>query len=232
MTALHGFLGLPSDWDALPCTSGATKPNWMPLLASLPGSPGDAALPALGVALNAQAEGGVLLGYSMGGRIALHMLLAAGAERWNRAVIVSASPGLADPAARIARLEADGQWARRFRHESWDEVVAAWNAQAVFATDVATPLPRKEGQFDRDHLWLAMLRGSVARQADLRPQLASVAVPVLWLAGEHDAKYVALARECAGLNPRFEFRAIPGGGHRAPWTAPEAFCDAIAEFMR
>ena len=234
MTALHGFLGLPADWDSIPCTARAEKPDWMPMLAALPGGPGDSALPDLARMMNRsdlcppRAE--LLLGYSMGGRIALHMLLAPGAERWGRAIIVSASPGLSNPSERMPRLESDGEWARRFRHDPWEDVVSAWNSQPVFATDGANPLPRREAEFDRDDLWLALLRGSIARQEDLRPQLKVLQTPVLWLAGERDAKYAALALECAALNPNFRCTLIPAAGHRLPWTAPDAFERAIADF--
>ncbi len=232
MTAFHGFLGLPADWDAIPCTARAAKPDWMPMLAALPGGPGDSALPELARMMNREGreKAETLLGYSMGGRIALHMLLAPGAERWGRAIIVSASPGLSNPSERRPPLQSDGKGARRFRHDPWEDVVSAWNSQSVFAADGANPLPRREADFDRDHLWLALLRGSVARQEDLRPQLKDLQTPVLWLAGERDAKYAALARECAALNPNFRCTLIPGAGHRLPWTAPDAFERAIADF--
>ena len=227
MTCLHGFLGLPSDWDVPPCTAKAHKVDWMPALAGLPGLPDEPALPALAEALNSQVPGDVLLGYSMGGRIALHMLLAKGGARWREAIIVSASPGLGNSAERIARFNADGLWARRFRDEPWDSVVSAWNVQAVFATDNATPLVRHEHEFDRKTLALTLLRGSVGRQADLREELAALHMPILWIAGELDTKYAALAQECAALSPLFRCEILPGAGHRAPWASSSAFCEAI-----
>ncbi len=48
----------------------------------------------------------VLAGYSMGGRIALHVALALGA-RVQRLVLIGASPGIADPAQRAARRADD-----------------------------------------------------------------------------------------------------------------------------
>lgn len=232
MTALHGFLGLPSDWDLIPATAAADKVNWLPVLSSLQGGPGDPALPSLGERLNEISAPGsqTLIGYSMGGRVALHMLLGPGGRRWKRAIIVSASPGLNHPAERMPRLENDGQWARRFRHEPWDQVIAAWNAQPVFATDGICPMARPESEFDREQLWLALLRGSVARQADLRSRLAELTIPVLWIAGAADSKYAALATECAGLNPLFSSLIIANAGHRVPWTANAAFSNAVARF--
>jgi 2-succinyl-6-hydroxy-2,4-cyclohexadiene-1-carboxylate synthase len=230
LTCLHGFLGLPSDWDLLPCTADAHKVDWMPVLAGLPGKPLDARLDDLAGALNAALSGGSLLGYSMGGRIALHMLLAEGGEKWRSAVIVSASPGLKNRAERSARFNADGAWARRFRYDPWDAVVSAWNDQAVFATDRATQLIRQEFEFDRKHLALSLLRGSLGRQGDLRSKLVALDIPALWIAGELDTKYAALAQECAALNPKFQCEIVSGAGHRAPWTAPQALCAVIGSF--
>ncbi|MHB8635568.1 MAG: alpha/beta fold hydrolase [Fimbriimonadaceae bacterium] len=227
MTALHGFLGLPSDWNAIPCTSAAHKVDWMPMLAS---TSSGVRLPALAEALNELASDPdeILVGYSMGGRIALHMLVAQGGARWKRAIIVSASPGIGEPSARAARAAADRVWSERFRRERWDDVTAAWNAQGAFVTDGTNPLVRREEDFDREHLALALVSGSVGLQEDLRERLAAIGTPTLWIAGERDAKYAALARECADLNPRFTYDVVPDAGHRLPWTAPMAFCAAIA----
>ena len=230
MTALHGFLGLPSDWDGLPCTAGAHKVDWMPVLAGLPGLR-EPALAALAEALNSMVPGDVLLGYAMGGRIALHMLLSEGGEKWRKAVVVSASPGLATGVERAARFNADQRWARRFFSESWETVASAWDEQTVFTTDGPNPLMRQEAEFDRKHLALALMRGSVGRQSDLRGKLGVLNIPVLWIAGERDAKYAALARECASLNRRFRCEILPDAGHRAPWTAPKAFCASVGAFL-
>jgi 2-succinyl-6-hydroxy-2,4-cyclohexadiene-1-carboxylate synthase len=163
----------------------------------------------------------------MGGRIALHMLLDQ-PERWRRAVIVSASPGLPKQ-ERASRLEADKKWAERFRTEPWDELMEAWNGQAVFQGE---PEPdRDEADYQREDLALALERGSVGDQEDLRARLAALEITILWIAGENDAKYAALAEECAALNPRFAHNLIEGAGHRAPWTAREQFQSVLTEFL-
>ena len=66
--------------------------------------------------------GDVLLGYSMGGRLALELLQR---ERFAKAVIISAGLNVPDP-ARVAR---DEEWARRFESEEWSSLMRAWNAQ-------------------------------------------------------------------------------------------------------
>ena len=163
----------------------------------------------------------------MGGRIALHMLLGE-PERWRRAIIVSASPGMKD-AERGARLKSDEAWANRFLHDEWDAVVADWNAQPVFAHDPPERLPRREADYDRHALAAALVLGSVARQRDLRAELRSLDLPILWIAGAKDARYAALAAECAALNPRFSMTTLRTG-HRVPWGDPDGFRKAVADF--
>lgn len=224
--ALGGFLGRPDDWDVVLDT------NWQRLdwMQYLPASDANEWLLALANNLENVGQGEVLLGYSMGGRIALHLLIQK-PERWRAAVIVSASPGPKageDP----ARADRDAAWAARFRSEPWDSVLADWNAQSVFAHDPPDRLERSEALYDRARLAEVLANGSVARQADLRPRLDSLGVPILWVAGERDAKYASLATECAALNPRFSLAIIPEAGHRAPWGNPVDFRTALDTFLK
>ena len=73
----------------------------------------------------------MLLGYSLGGRLALHALLHA-PELWAGALVVGADTGLADPKEREARVRWDAAWAERFLNEPWEDVLRDWDAQAVF----------------------------------------------------------------------------------------------------
>lgn len=223
MTALHGFLGLPSDWNAVFPEGVIQAPAWLPMLHRVCG------LKALASSLSENAGGDVLVGYSMGGRVALHMLVDDGA-RWRRAVIVSASPGLLTEAEREARAAHDRRWAERFRHDAWERVLEDWEAQAVFAGEPR--LPRNERDFDRAQLAAALEKGSVGIQEDLRSALRELQIPVLWVAGERDEKYAAIARECAALNPNFEVRILAGAGHRAPWSATDQFRKAVKEWTQ
>ena len=74
-------------------------------------------------------EAPVLMGYSMGGRLALHALLEDPAM-WRGAIIVSADYGHGRDEGRIRR---DAEWARLARELPWAEFMDRWNAQPVFA---------------------------------------------------------------------------------------------------
>jgi len=219
MTALHGFLGRGGDWDGI-LPAEWQRPDWLPFFHDARD------LDDVARSLNAIGSGDVLLGYSMGGRIAMHMLIAE-PKRWRRAIIVSAAPGIPE-ADRAARTESDRRWADRFRKDDWSAVISDWNAQPVFRHDPPDSLPRRKSDFDLEALARALEVGSVARQRDLRPELAAVDIPIRFIAGAQDAKYAQLAEECAALNPNFDCRILDAG-HRVPWGATDAFRAAIAE---
>ena len=217
MIALHGFLGQPNDFAGILSSHSLTCPNWMK---NFPMS--NSALTEVARRLNHSLSKDILFGYSMGGRIALHMLVDQ-PRKFTAAIIVSASPGMTESENRDARNASDDKWAKRFLSEPWNEVIGAWNAQPVFAADPPDRLQRAEADYVREDLARALRYGSIAKQADLRPLLKELETSILWIAGEKDSKYSSLAVECAALNHRFRHAIIPNAGHRVPWGNLPAF---------
>lgn len=208
ITCIHGFLGRPADWDFL-------RPEFEVEALSLDEA---ASLAARG------ARGEVLLGYSMGGRLALEAL-AAGA-RFERAVIVSA--GLNLETGREERRAADERWARRFERDDWRAVVRDWNAQPVFRGHA---LERREDDFDRALLARALRMFSPAVLPPLAPRLPEIRLPVLWIAGERDERYAEVAKHAVALLPDAELWICRDAGHRVPWEQPEMFAERLREFV-
>ncbi len=173
-----------------------------------------------------------LAGYSLGGRLALHALLAA-PELWWGAVIVSAHPGLSDASERRARLIRDREWADRARHSPWVDFLDEWNAQPVFGGD---PSPEvRQRQLALEHRREAVARGfetwSLGCQEDLCPWLASCALPVLWVSGAEDEKFTRIAAETAAVMPRGVHCSIANCGHRVLDLASAELTDAIGDFQ-
>ena len=77
-----------------------------------------------------------LVGYSMGGRIALHVALAAPA-RVARLVLVASTAGIEDERQRALRREADAALAREFERSTIEQVADRWMAQPLFAAEPA-----------------------------------------------------------------------------------------------
>jgi 2-succinyl-6-hydroxy-2,4-cyclohexadiene-1-carboxylate synthase len=205
IVALHGFLGLPSDWDFLRAAGFEVT---TPPLDDIP------------------PEGEILLGYSMGGRLALHALLAG--ARYRRAIIVSAGLGIEAERDRAERRIADDGWARRFQCDQWNALMRDWDAQSIFG---GHRMPRDEDVFDRKALASALCRWSPAALPPLAPRLPEIDVPVLWITGERDPKYTAEGRRAISLLPNSDLWICPGAAHRVPWEQPEAFIERLRALL-
>ena len=231
IVAIYGFLGLPSDWSRLSFATDFSAINLWDDLRALKPKDDDDAFTAWTEnfldSIRAMKEKPVLLGYSLGGRLALHALLRA-PEVFAAGIIVSAHPGLQDSQARQERRAHDERWAQRFLNDPWEQLLRDWNAQRTLLSPSpelareAIPLSRKEEDFDRVLLGRALRVWSLARQADLRPQIRKCPVPIIFVSGSLDAKF-------SELNARLELTdtqrqiVIPNAGHRVPWDQPSVF---------
>ena len=231
LVLLHGFSGHGGSWAEVAARfPGALTPN-------LPGHAGEpmpadydlwAAADDLAARLPATFD---LVGYSLGGRIALHLALAHPA-RINRLVLIGVSAGVPDPAARMAE---DEVWARKLEVGGLPAFVDAWEARPLFASRRAASGAAAARAARLQHhpadLARALRAFSPGRQDDLRARLSELAMPTLWLAGEHDAKFVALARELAPACRRGQAAVVPGSGHDVPLERPEALTRLLRDFL-
>lgn len=228
---LHGAVGSASDWRDLRVSGWAVKrvDLWR-FLACCPMS-----LPEFGRALNAEAVAHhgenpghprVLLGYSMGARLALHALIDGGP--WDAAVLVAPHPGLESPSEREARRESDAAWAARALSGPWEEFTTAWNAQPVLADSARTG---SEVSGRRREIARSFVDWSLGAQEPLWERLGEIRIPVLWCVGANDAKFRDLAKRGVPLLPDAELWVAEGAGHRVPWDAPDAFREKLGEFL-
>lgn len=224
--AIHGFLGLPTDWDifnlphlhAYDLTDPAIEPSsagfweWAKRF-NEHSSPKD----------------GILLGYSLGGRLCMHALLE-NPTKWNAAIIVSSHTGFKTEKEKIARIQADEVWAKRFENEPWEQILQTWNAQSVFG-GVDFPLVRPEHQFPREkrgHLLRVCSRGY---QDDLSTAIENSSLPILWICGKLDTTFQAAAKELRFAHPLSEVHIVEGAAHRVPWEQPEKFLKLTQSFI-
>lgn len=173
----------------------------------------------------------LLLGYSLGGRLALHALLHA-PELWAGALVVGADTGLADEKAREARVAWDAAWAERFLNEPWEAVLRDWDAQSVFGgrENRGTRAPVDFPPEEVARLFTIFSKG---RQDDLLPRLRELTAPPIWyVAGAEDIKYSELGQALAAQCPAVTFVGLPDAAHRVPWEAPEAFAELVRSFVQ
>jgi 2-succinyl-6-hydroxy-2,4-cyclohexadiene-1-carboxylate synthase len=192
-----------------------------------------------GKALNAEAQGEIsrnrsraLLGYSMGGRMALHALLE-NDHPWQAAIIVSAHPGLESEADRASRRSSDAAWATQALAGNWQQFLEAWNAQSILGP-TPTRHPQTSGSLvmRRREIARSFVDWSLGAQDSLWHRLGEISVPVLWIAGENDSKFLELAERAVSLMPHAQLATAPGSGHRVPWEADGWFTTQVASFLR
>jgi 2-succinyl-6-hydroxy-2,4-cyclohexadiene-1-carboxylate synthase len=171
-----------------------------------------------------------LAGYSMGGRIALHVALAH-PERVTKLVLVSTTAGIEDDAERAARRERDEELAAWIERHTIAEFADRWGAQPLFAwqtPEVAAAARADRLDNDPRHLAAALRGIGTGAMAPLWERLGELTMPVVVLAGERDAKFVALARSLTQALPDAKLTVVPGAGHALTLEAPAAVAAAIA----
>lgn len=153
-----------------------------------------------------------LLGYSLGGRLALDHARRqpAGLEAlW----LESAHPGLPE-SERDERMAHDARWAQRFAQEPLEHVLADWYRQPVFADLTHTQRARQIERRLANHgpSVATMLRStSLGRQSSQWPWLAETSLPIGYFSGRQDTKFHTLAARLANVAPRVHPIALEGG---------------------
>lgn len=218
--ALHGFLGLPSDFTNIHPSLTAND------LWASPAVP----FSEWATAFNERHQAHpILMGYSLGGRLALHALLDNPAQ-WQAAIFVSTHPGLQTQEERTQRLLNDLRWKEKFLHQDWQALMDEWNGQAVFKNH-SHPL-REERHYTRSRLADALDTWSLGRQAHHAETLAALSIPILWVVGEEDVKFVQLAKGLRFAHPQSKIVIVPKAGHRILWQRTEFFQTLLNNFLR
>jgi len=177
-----------------------------------------------------------VIGYSMGGRIALHHA-AAHPGRVRRLVLESASPGLADESEREERRRADDELATSIVREGIEWFVDHWESLPLFESRArVAPQARmrlRESRLRNDPRSLAAaLRGlGTGALPSVWGQLERIDVPTLLIVGERDEKFVEIADRMTRLMPRARMAKVPGVGHTVHVEAPDAWLDHVVAFL-
>ena len=243
---LHGFTGSKASWAHV---RAALRPSVRVIAIDLPGHGGTRmdgrvfdyslertaaavleALDAIGVSRFA------LIGYSMGGRVALQIALAHGA-RVERLALESASAGLATGAARQRRRRADEALATSIETAGIVAFVRRWEELPLLRSLAAAPA-RTRRALRRQRLCCApaglaaSLRGmGTGVQPWLGDRLETLAMPVVLVAGALDRKFSCIARQLAQRLPQARVEVIKGAGHMPHAERPVRFLRVIEEFL-
>lgn len=242
---LHGFLGRPSDW--------ALVKAYLPFGDVHIYTPDYLKDPQLGphhsfetwaenfVKWTEKVVGGnkhnILVGYSLGGRLALHALEKK-PEIWQKVILISTNPGIEDEQhdnignseERQKRWLSDAYWAEEFAKSPWEAVLRNWNSQPVFKGGAVEP-PRVETDFSREVLSLILTQWSLAQQRNMREVISKYVQKIHWLVGETDEKFMALTEQLKNQIRDLQVEIVTGAAHRVPFDNPKNLGERIKKLL-
>jgi 2-succinyl-6-hydroxy-2,4-cyclohexadiene-1-carboxylate synthase len=227
---LHGFCGLPEDWS--PVVAELRKINssvqiqaphlWREVCPSVYPD-----LNQAGTRLSQLVSGQdlTLVGYSLGGRLALHWPQ----DQWHRIkkmILISVHGGISSLVEKQQRLKNDESWAQKFLNLSWLQVQQEWNSQPVFTGDKVRVI-RNEKDFLREELAGALRFWSLGRQKEVLLSLDTPSFSVSYLYGERDQKFSSYAEELQKSSKPWAFLKITNAGHSVHLSHPERVAESI-----
>ena len=178
-----------------------------------------------------------LVGYSMGGRLALYLAIA-NAARFRSLILEGASPGITSEQARKARQCQDNELADKLEAHGIEWFVDYWQGLPIWDSQLSLSadllLKQRLQRLRNDPHGLAnSLRGMGAgAQPSLWQHLQQLSVPTLLLAGEHDHKFLAINQQMAGVIPRAQLAVVPGAGHNTHLEQPDTFRRQVHSFLQ
>ena len=234
LVLLHGFGGTHRAWD--PVLSELDHERYNPIVPDLRGHGTKAAVRPISFdgcaadVLAAAPDAFALCGYSLGGRVAQHVALAA-PERITRLYLVATSGGIAEAQARAARVAEDERLADEVERMSIGEFADRWMANPVFAgTPPEAARWWREDLLRNDPAALAEVLRAIGggAMAPLWDRLGALTMPVTIVVGSRDAKFMDYAEQFAQRLAQAEVRVIDGAGHGLPREAPAELAALIA----
>ena len=239
---LHGFTGDRSTWDEL----ARFLPGYALIAPDLPGH-GDSdsqrfAMPQVAADIinmldSLDIPGAHLLGYSMGGRLALFMALEY-PRRFLSLTLESASPGIADDDEGLARRQQDKRLADRIESRGINAFVALWESLPMWASQAKLPAhvlaAQRQQRLGNDPTGLAKsLRGmGTGAQPNLWTRLHELNMPTRLIVGELDSKFRRINTEMAARIPNAKLSVIPAAGHNTHLENPAAFARVVVGARR
>ena len=176
----------------------------------------------------------ILLGYSMGGRLALYLGLYF-PNYFTKLILESASPGLRTQAEREQRLQQDLQLAHQLETIHLEAFLEQWYNNPLFAS------LRHHLEFDgllqqrltNRPLALAnsLRQMSTGRQPSLWPRLPTAQLPTLLLVGELDQKFLQINTEIQLICQSATLTTVQQCGHNIHFEQPRVFASLVWAFL-
>lgn len=240
VVALHGFTHTGAQFDSLAPDIGRTV-----IAPDLPGHGRSAHAPSSLSSVVAQVaetivavhtEAVPIVGYSQGGRVAL-LLANARPDLVSGLALISSTAGIADTAEREARAQADRNLASHIAAVGVDQFLDEWTRSGITSTTHLGPDARRADLDIRRENTAAGLAAAVegygqGTQPSLWDSLASIAVPVVLIAGSEDPGYTERAEAMAERLPDAYVEVLDGARHNPLLDTPELVSAAVSGFLK
>ncbi len=236
---LHGFLGSKEDWNRI---VGLLRSHFFIVTVDLPGHGASEGLELRGdsaftritrqisqILIELELDSFGMLGYSLGGRIAIHYALH-NPDRVQNLILEGAHPGLSNPLEKASRLTSDLNWSRRFSNESLPAVLQDWYQQPVFKDLTETErsdLVMIRSRQDGEQLSRVLEHCSLSQQPDYSSQLALQPFPVHYLFGERDTKFRLVGQYLHAHGCVTNLHEISDAGHNIHREQPQKVAELI-----
>ncbi len=232
---VHGFTQTAGSWATIAPGLRRAVAGAEVAAVDLPGhgSAADVRADLWGSATHVVEHGGraTYVGYSMGGRVALHAALSHPAAV-ERLVLIGATAGIDDPGERAARRAADDRLADRVERVGVERFVDEWLANPLFAGLTEETAGRDDRRANSAAGLASSLRlAGTGTQTPLWDRLGAISVPVLVLVGAGDPKFLAIGDRLAGSIPTADLVVVDGAGHSVHLEQPERTIEAVASWL-
>lgn len=178
-----------------------------------------------------------VLGYSMGGRLALSIAVNH-PNRVKKLILESSSPGLKTEEEQVNRRMSDAELALRIIENGIKEFVDYWENTPLFSSQKSLPNEEKEriraGRLSNHPLGLVnSLKGmGTGSQPSWWKSLSHVNLPVLLICGKLDKKYCQMAMEMNQLLPCSWVKKVDEAGHTIHVEKPQVFGKIVYDFLK
>lgn len=179
-------------------------------------------------------SGGVAtyVGYSMGGRVALHAALRR-PESVERLVLIGATAGIEDDDERSARRTSDNALAEHIVRSGVPAFIDEWLDKPLFA-GLDDKMSLRDDRLRNTAAGLAssLRLAGTGTQEPLWDRLGEIRCPVLVIVGEDDTKFTALGERLVDHVVDGQLVVVPGSGHTVHLEQPDATVTALLDFVR
>ncbi len=233
LVLVHGFTQTRLSWSTI--ARQLTLEGFEVFTTDAPGH-GEAAglrvdLPGGAVMLGDTGGRATYVGYSMGGRLALHLAVAR-PDLVERLVLVSSTAGIDNGVERAIRQVEDENRATEIEQSGVAAFLEKWLAGPLFANlppDAAQLSSRLENT--AAGLASSLRLAGTGAQDSLWPRLPSLSMPVLVVAGALDEKFTAIAEQMSELIPYATLAVVAEAGHVVHLEQPDEFVRTLRRWL-